>query len=103
LLANIEMPEDAATAALAAGAVGVGLFRSEFLFMGRHGKLPDEEEQYQAYRRAVEGMQGLPVTIRTSMSGPTNRWTSPCATMPISTPRWACAPFAGAWLTRPCS
>ena len=64
LLANIEMPEDAA-AALAAGAVGVGLFRSEFLFMGRQGDLPNEEEQYQAYLRAVEGMQGLPVTIRT--------------------------------------
>ncbi|WP_439590430.1 phosphoenolpyruvate--protein phosphotransferase [Hydrogenophaga sp.] len=64
LLANIEQPEDAA-AALKAGAVGVGLFRSEFLFMGRNGKLPDEEEQYQAYRRAVDGMQGLPVTIRT--------------------------------------
>ncbi|TXI69855.1 MAG: phosphoenolpyruvate--protein phosphotransferase [Limnohabitans sp.] len=64
LLANIEMPEDAA-AALATGVVGVGLFRSEFLFMGRQGNLPDEEEQYQAYRRAVEGMNGLPVTIRT--------------------------------------
>ena len=64
LLANIEMPEDA-QAALKAGALGVGLFRSEFLFMGRLGRLPDEEEQYQAYKRAVEGMQGLPVTIRT--------------------------------------
>src|SRR5690606_5269320 len=49
LLANIEQPSDAA-GALAAGAVGVGLFRSEFLFMGRDGKLPDEEEQYRAYR-----------------------------------------------------
>jgi phosphotransferase system enzyme I (PtsI) len=64
LLANIEMPEDAPSA-IKAGAVGVGLFRSEFLFMGRQGKLPNEEEQYQAYRRAIEGMQGLPVTIRT--------------------------------------
>jgi phosphoenolpyruvate-protein phosphotransferase (PTS system enzyme I) len=68
LMANIELPTDAA-AALAAGAVGVGLFRSEFLFMGRvkQGKtpLPDEEEQYQAYRDAVDGMAGLPVTIRT--------------------------------------
>lgn len=64
LLANIELPDDAA-AALKAGAVGVGLFRSEFLFMGRKGRMPDEEEQYQAYRRAVEGMEGLPVTIRT--------------------------------------
>jgi phosphotransferase system enzyme I (PtsI) len=64
LLANIELPDDA-PAALKAGAVGVGLFRSEFLFMGRNGDLPDEEEQYLAYRRAVEGMEGLPVTIRT--------------------------------------
>jgi phosphotransferase system enzyme I (PtsI) len=63
LLANIEMPEDA-PAALDVGAVGVGLFRSEFLFMGREGRLPDEEEQYAAYKRAVEGMKGLPVTIR---------------------------------------
>ena len=60
LLANIEYPQDAA-AALAAGAVGVGLFRSEFLFMGRAGLLPSEEEQYLAYKQAVEGMQGLPV------------------------------------------
>jgi len=65
LLANIEMPEDG-VAALDAGAVGVGLFRSEFLFMGRGlDNLPDEEEQYEAYRRAVEAMKGLPVTIRT--------------------------------------
>lgn len=64
LLANIEMPEDA-PGALKAGAVGVGLFRSEFLFMGRQGNLPGEEEQFQAYKRAIEGMQGLPVTIRT--------------------------------------
>ncbi len=64
LLANIEMPDDA-PAAFRAGAAGVGLFRSEFLFMGRHGRLPDEEEQYQAYRTAVLGMEGLPVTIRT--------------------------------------
>ncbi len=64
LLANIEMPEDT-QAAMQVGAVGVGLFRSEFLFMGRQGHLPDEEEQFDAYRRAVEGMAGLPVTIRT--------------------------------------
>ena len=64
LLANIEMPDDA-PAALDVGAVGVGLFRSEFLFMGRAGALPDEEEQYLAYKRAVDGMKGLPVTIRT--------------------------------------
>ncbi len=64
LVANIEMPEDG-PGALEAGAVGVGLFRSEFLFMNRAGNLPDEEEQYDAYKRAVEAMKGLPVTIRT--------------------------------------
>jgi len=64
LLANIEQPSDTLPA-LAVSAVGVGLFRTEFLFMGRaHGKLPDEDEQYEAYRAAVEGMHGLPVTIR---------------------------------------
>ena len=64
LLANIEQPGDG-PAAVKAGAVGVGLFRTEFLFMGRSGKVPDEEEQYRAYREALEGMQGMPVTIRT--------------------------------------
>ena len=63
LLANIEMPEDT-MAAIKSGAVGVGLFRSEFLFMGRQGQLPDEQEQYEAYVAAIDGMQGLPVTIR---------------------------------------
>lgn len=64
LLANIEMPSDAA-AALEAGAVGVGLFRSEFLFMNRQGHLPGEEEQFVSYKAAVEALKGLPVTIRT--------------------------------------
>lgn len=64
LLANIEQPGDA-VGAVRAGAVGVGLFRSEFLFMGRTGNLPGEDEQYRAYREALDGMQGLPVTIRT--------------------------------------
>ena len=64
LLANIELPDDA-QAAVAAGAVGVGLFRSEFLFMNRGGDLPGEDEQFESYRAAVIGMQGLPLTIRT--------------------------------------
>lgn len=68
LLANIELPTDT-EAAMAAGAVGVGLFRSEFLFMGRAKRnlssLPSEEEQFEAYREAVLGMAGMPVTIRT--------------------------------------
>jgi phosphoenolpyruvate-protein phosphotransferase (PTS system enzyme I) len=63
LLANIELPSDTA-AALAAGAQGIGLFRTEFLFMGR-ALLPDEEEQYAAYSEVVLAMKGLPVTIRT--------------------------------------
>ena len=64
LLANIEQPGDA-VAALDAGAVGVGLFRSEFLFLNRADALPDEDEQFVAYRDAVQAMKGLPVTIRT--------------------------------------
>jgi phosphotransferase system enzyme I (PtsI) len=64
LLANIELPGDA-PAAMEAGAVGVGLFRSEFLFLNRGGNLPGEEEQYEAYKEAVLAMRGLPVTVRT--------------------------------------
>ena len=67
LLANIEFPDDCA-AALEGGANGVGLFRSEFLFMGKSGglnRLPSEEEQFESYRKAVVAMKGRPVTIRT--------------------------------------
>ena len=64
LFANIELPEDAIQA-VKLGAVGVGLFRSEFLFMDRSQALPDEEQQYQEYRRVVDLMHGLPVNIRT--------------------------------------
>ena len=63
LLANIEEPSDV-TAALESGAEGVGLFRTEFIFLGR-GDMPSEDEQFEAYRKAVKGMQGRPVTIRT--------------------------------------
>ena len=62
LLANIELLEDAAEAA-ANGAEGIGLYRTEFLYMNRKG-LPSEEEQYQAYSRIVAAAQG-PITIRT--------------------------------------
>lgn len=63
LHANIELPEEASLA-LAQGAQGIGLFRSEFLFMGR-ADLPGEEEQYEAYGSVVKVMAGRPVTIRT--------------------------------------
>ena len=64
LFANIELPEDAVQA-VALGAVGVGLFRSEFLFMDRNQAMPDEDQQYREYRRVVDLMHGLPVNIRT--------------------------------------
>lgn len=63
LHANIELPQDAERAK-EVGADGVGLFRSEFLFMNRD-ELPDEDEQYEAYRRVVKVFSGKPVTIRT--------------------------------------
>ena len=64
LMANIELPEDCEHA-MDSGANGVGLFRSEFLFMGRGGSMPSEDEQYEQYSRAVMAMKGRPVTIRT--------------------------------------
>jgi phosphotransferase system enzyme I (PtsI) len=64
LMANVEMPDDAEQA-LDSGAVGIGLFRSEFLFMNRKGDMPSEEEQFWAYRKTAEAMKGLPVSIRT--------------------------------------
>jgi phosphotransferase system enzyme I (PtsI) len=63
LMANIELPGDAREA-LEAGADGIGLFRTEFLFMNRD-QLPDEDEQYEAYARVARAMKGKPVVIRT--------------------------------------
>ena len=63
LNANIELPDDIEPA-LANGAEGVGLFRSEFLFLERP-ELPGEDEQFEAFRKVAKGMQGRPVTIRT--------------------------------------
>ncbi|MDR0776304.1 MAG: phosphoenolpyruvate--protein phosphotransferase [Azonexus sp.] len=63
LYANIELPVDTPEA-LEGGAEGIGLFRTEFLFLDR-GDMPDEQEQYEAYKKVVKGMGGRPVTIRT--------------------------------------
>lgn len=63
LHANIELPEDT-DAALDAGAAGVGLYRTEFLFMNRD-RPPDEEEQFEVYREVLTAFEGRPVTIRT--------------------------------------
>lgn len=67
LFANIEVPNDILSVN-ASGAAGVGLFRTEFLFMNRQD-MPDEEEQFQAYKRVAEAMGKRPVTIRTLDSG----------------------------------
>jgi len=63
LHANIELPQDIEQVK-ENGAAGIGLFRSEFLFLNRDN-LPDEDEQFEAYRTVVQKMRGLPVTIRT--------------------------------------
>ncbi|WP_313458877.1 phosphoenolpyruvate--protein phosphotransferase [Stenotrophomonas sp.] len=63
LLANAESLEDV-TEAHALGAHGLGLYRTEFLFLQRD-ELPDEQEQFETYRDAALGMNGRPVTIRT--------------------------------------
>ena len=63
LMANIELPEDAREAA-ANGAQGVGLYRTEFLYMNRKD-LPSEAEQYEAYSTMVAAVKPHPITIRT--------------------------------------
>jgi len=63
LLANIDLPTDVSQA-LGENAAGIGLFRSEFLFLNRDD-LPGEEEQFEAYRAVAKGMHGRPVVIRT--------------------------------------
>jgi len=63
LLANIELPDDLKTVTKVAAA-GIGLYRTEFLFMNRSDQ-PDEDEQYQAYVKVVKAMPDKPVTIRT--------------------------------------
>ncbi|HZZ09369.1 MAG TPA: phosphoenolpyruvate--protein phosphotransferase [Paraburkholderia sp.] len=98
LCANIELPDDA-RAAVDSGAMGVGLFRTEFLFMNHKDRLPEEEEQFAAYRRAAELMNGLPVTIRTidvgadkpleSMSGGDGYETAPNPALGLRAIRWS--------------
>ncbi|MCX7788253.1 MAG: phosphoenolpyruvate--protein phosphotransferase [Spirochaetes bacterium] len=63
LMGNIEVPEEV-EALKGHGAEGVGLYRSEFLFLNP-GRLPSEQMQYEAYRRVLEAMEGKTVTIRT--------------------------------------
>ena len=77
LLGNIEFPPEV-NGCLEKGATGIGLFRTEFLFM-QEGPPPTEEQQYQAYRAAVGAVQGHPLVIRTMDVGgdklyPGHRW-----------------------------
>lgn len=78
LTCNITMPSGAARA-VAAGAEGVGLFRTEYLFMNRQAP-PDEEEQFAAYSQALDGAEGRPVVVRTlDVGGDKN---TPCLPLP---------------------
>lgn len=68
ILANIEVPHDVDEVRYN-NAAGVGLFRSEFLFLGRENQIASEDEQFEAYYEVVKGMKKLPVTIRTADLG----------------------------------
>ncbi|AUH49505.1 phosphoenolpyruvate--protein phosphotransferase [Chromobacterium sp. ATCC 53434] len=78
LYANIERPQDVEDVR-ESGAVGVGLFRSEFLFLGRD-TLPTEDEQFEAYRHVAVALKGMPVTIRTMDLGADKspKWLNHC-------------------------
>lgn len=67
LLANIELPNEVESV-LASGAEGIGLFRTEFLYMNRPA-WPDEDEQYAILRSVIERMDGRPVTVRVLDAG----------------------------------
>ncbi len=80
LYANIELPEDMPDV-LEAGAQGVGLFRSEFIFLNRPD-LPGEEEQFEAYRNVAQAMEGRPVVLRTLDIGADKAFNGDGLTMP---------------------
>jgi phosphotransferase system enzyme I (PtsI) len=86
LLANIELSEDIA-ATRDSGAEGVGLYRTEFLYMNRTN-VPDEEEHLRAYREVLQGLDGIPITIRTLDLGADKPVDGPCAlpTHPVCNP-----------------
>ncbi|HJS38972.1 MAG TPA: phosphoenolpyruvate--protein phosphotransferase [Burkholderiales bacterium] len=80
LYANIELPQDL-DEVHEAGAQGVGLFRTEFLFMNRND-LPGEDEQFEAYREVARAMRGKPVVIRTLDIGADKSFDGHSETMP---------------------
>lgn len=82
LLANIELTADV-KAATKSSAEGIGLYRTEFLFMNRQ-QPPAEEEQYRAYTKVVKAMSGLPVTIRTLDLGADKQVDGGASTGPVA-------------------
>jgi phosphoenolpyruvate-protein kinase (PTS system EI component) len=100
VVANTGLSKEAAQA-VEAGGEGIGLMRSEFLFLERDSP-PSEDEQYDAYKQAVEGLQGLPVIIRTLDIGGDKA--VPYLDLPAERTRsWACAGSASALPTPNCS
>ena len=87
LLANIEFPEEI-PAALEKGAGGIGLYRTEFLYLSTETE-PDEQQQFEAYKRAVELMEGRPITIRTIDLG-ADKYTQERAEVPERNPFLGC-------------
>ncbi len=96
LMANIELPEDIETTR-SNGAGGVGLYRTEFLYMNRESA-PDEEEHLRTYLAVVQGLGGIPVTIRTLDLGADKQVDGGC---PVLTPP-ACNPALGLRAIRLC-
>ena len=96
LYANIELPQDM-TEVLESGADGVGLFRTEFLFLNR-SDLPREDEQFEAYRQVAQSMAGRPVVLRTldigadkAINGGEGGRTMPNPAMGLRAIRWCLA------------
>ncbi len=81
--ANIELPEDFETV-VEIGAVGVGLYRTEFLYMNREAP-PDEEEHYATYKKVIDVLKGLPLTIRTLDLGADKQVDSGRQNSPVTT------------------
>ena len=102
LFANIELPQDMGEV-LEAGAQGVGLFRTEFMFLNRKD-LPGEEEQFEAYREVAKAMQSRPVVLRTLDLGADKALNgSGNGTHTMPNPAMGCAPSASASRNRKCS
>ncbi|MEE9492099.1 MAG: phosphoenolpyruvate--protein phosphotransferase [Gammaproteobacteria bacterium] len=95
LYANIERREDVRIARRY-NADGIGLYRTEFLFMNRQD-IPDEQEQYQEYSAVIKSLQGLPLTIRTLDIG-----ADKCADFLVSSPRKQINPALGLRAVRLC-